>query len=123
MAMQLKLLINTVATLTKALANKESNGGGNVGSSSSSISSTDGSREKKPWKKSQCMGGNCWSHGYHPCDDNHTTTKCTFKKDGHNSNATFDNTMGGNDYWPPVHCIIDSQKMHSTFVGKSKPTT
>jgi hypothetical protein len=35
----------------------------------------------------------------------------------------FDNTMGGNDYWPPVHCVVDSQKTHWIFAGKSKPTT
>jgi hypothetical protein len=31
--------------------------------------------------------------------------------------------MGGHNYWPPVYCVIDSQQMHTTFVGKSKPTT
>jgi hypothetical protein len=69
------------------------------------------------------MGGYYWSHGYHPCGDNHMSATCTFKKEGYKSNTTFDITMGGNDYWPPVHCVIDSQKTHSTFAGKSKPTT
>ncbi len=115
MATTLKLLSNA------AFANKENNGGGNV--SSGGGGSTGSSRRKKPWKKSQCIGGYCWSHGYHPCDHNHTSTTCTFKKDGQKSGTSFNNNLGGNDYWPPVHCVIECQKTHLTFAGKFKPTT
>ncbi len=110
MATQLKMLSNAVATLTKVLANKENNGCGNVGGSgggSKGINS--GSGGKKLWKKLQCIGGYYWSHGYHPCGHNHTNTMCTFKKEGHKSNATFNIPMGGNNYWPLVYCIIDSK--------------
>jgi hypothetical protein len=54
--MQLKLLSNTVAVLTKSLANKENNGGGNAGGGGGSSGITGGSSGKEPWKKSRCMG-------------------------------------------------------------------
>jgi hypothetical protein len=98
MGMQLKMLSNAVATLTKALAKKENIGGGNVGGGGRSSNS--GSGGKKPWKKLQCMGCYCWYHGYHPCGDNHTSATCTFKKECHKSDATFDNTKGDHNYWP-----------------------
>ncbi len=99
METQLKMLSNTIATPTKAFASKENNGGGNIGGGGGSSSSNGGSSGKKTWKKSRCMGGYCWSHGYHPCGNNHTSAPCSFKKGGHKSNTTFDNTMGGNIYW------------------------
>jgi hypothetical protein len=121
MATQLKLLSNHAHKCT--CQQREQwwgqhwwRGGGGSGS-------TGGSSGKKPWKKSLCMGGYCWFHGYHPCDDNNTSTTCIFKKDGHKNDATFVNNMGSNNYWPPVHCIIDSQKTHLTFAGKLMPTT
>ncbi len=48
MATQLKLLSDTMATLTKALANKENNGGGNIGGGGNGSSSTGGRSGKKP---------------------------------------------------------------------------
>jgi hypothetical protein len=84
--------------------------GGSVGGGGGSSGSNGSSSGKKLWKKSQCMGGYCLPHGYHACDNNHTSTMCTFKKEGPKSDVTFDNSMGGNNYWLPVYCIIDSQK-------------
>ncbi len=112
MVMQLKMLSNAVVVLTKALANKENNGGSNIGGGGGggSSSSNGGSGGIKPLKKLQCMGGYCWSHGHHPCGNNHTSATCIFKKEGHKSDATLDNTMGGNNYWPLVYHVIDSQK-------------
>jgi hypothetical protein len=106
MGVQQEILSNAVAKLTKALTNKENNGGGNGCGSGGG---------KKLWTKLQCMGGYCWSHGYHPIGNSHTSATCTFLKEGHKTNTTFDNIMGSNDYWPPIHCIINSQKLHSTF--------
>jgi hypothetical protein len=79
MVMQLKLLSNAVATLTITLATRKNNGGGNVGSGGSSGSGSTGSSSgKKPWKKSRCMGGYCWSHGYHTSGDNHMSATCMY---------------------------------------------
>ena len=90
MAAQLKSLADTVAKLTLALANKENEGGNGGGSSGGCI------REKKPYGKTRCMGAYCWSHGWHPVGANHSSTTCNFKKEGHKTNATFDNIMGRN---------------------------
>jgi hypothetical protein len=50
MALQLKLISNAVPTLTGALANKENNGGDNVGGGGNGSGSTGGSNGKKLWK-------------------------------------------------------------------------
>jgi hypothetical protein len=49
-ALQLKLISNAVPTLTGALANKENNGGDNVGGGSNGSSSAGGINGKKLWK-------------------------------------------------------------------------
>ena len=115
MAAQLKLLHNAVTKLTLALANKE-NKGGNGGGGGGGI------REKKPYSKTHCMGAYCWSHGWHPVGKNHNSATCNIKKEGHNTNATFDNIMGSNQTWPASYCVMPSQQTHATFAGKSRPT-
>jgi hypothetical protein len=113
MASQLKMLNNAVAKLTVALANKENNpnkGGGRNGGGT-----------RKPRTKLRCMGGYCWSHGYHPTGNTHSSATCTYQKEGHKVNSTATNTMGGNNYWPPEHCVIDLQRTHVSYAGKSKP--
>ena len=115
MAAQLKSLADTIAKLTLALANKE-NEGGNGGSGSGGCI-----REKKPYGKTRCMGAYCWSHGWHPVGANHSSTTCNFKKEGHKTNATFDNIMCGNQTWPASDRVMPSQQTHATFVGKFKP--
>ena len=68
------------------------------------------------------MGAYCWSHGWHPVGANHSSTTCNFKKEGHKTNATFDNIMGGNQTWPASDHVMPSQQTHATFAGKAKPT-
>ena len=117
MAAQLKSLADTVAKLNLALANKENevgNGGGGGGGGSI--------REKKPYGKTRCMGAYCWSHGWHPVGVNHSSTTCNFKKEGHKTNATFDNIMCGNQTWPASDRVMPSQQTHAAFAGKAKPT-
>jgi hypothetical protein len=113
MAAQLKTLTNAMAMLTAALANKENQKPNNSGSG--------GNGTKKPWKKSRCMGGYCWSHGYHPTGDNNTSTTCTYKKEGHRDNVTATNIMGGSAYWPPEHRVIATQRTHASYAGKAIP--
>ena len=118
MAAQLKALHDAVAKLTLALANKENergNGGGGGGGGR-------GNREKKPYARPRCMGAYCWSHGWHPVGANHNSATCNFKKEGHKTDATFTNIMGGNQCWPASDRVRPSQQMHATFAGKSKPT-
>jgi hypothetical protein len=113
MAAQLKTLTNAMAKLTVALANKKKQKPNNSGGGSNGT--------KKPWKKLHCMGGYCWSHGYHPKGDNHTSGTCTYKKEGHRDNATATNIMGGRAYWPPEHQVITLQRMHASYAGKANP--
>jgi hypothetical protein len=119
MAAQLKSLHDAVPKLTLALTNKKNergNGGGGGGGGG-------GNREKKPYAKIRCMGAYCWSHGWHPVGENHNSPTCNFKKEGHKTNATFANIMGGNQNWPASNRVRPSQQMHATFAGKYKPTT
>jgi hypothetical protein len=104
MAAQLKSLHDAVAKLTLALANKGRD------------------REKKPYAKTRCMGAYCWSHGWHPVGENHTSETCHHRKEGHKANATFANIMGGSQIWPARDRVMPSQQTHATFAGKSKPT-
>ena len=104
-----------VAKLMLALANKENNGGNGGGGG--------GDRVKKPYSKTHCMGAYCWSHGWHLVGKNHNSMTCTFKKEGHKPEATFDSIMGGTTYWPAGDRVMPSQQMHTTFAGKSKPPT
>jgi len=102
MAAQLKSLHNTVAKLTLALANKENEGGNGGGGSGGGI------REKKPYGKTHFMGSYCWSHGWHPVVENHDSAMCNFKKEGHKTDATFANIMGGNQNWPASDRVMPS---------------
>ncbi len=85
MAAQLKTLTNALVKLTVALANKENQKPNNSGGGSNGT--------KKPWKKLRCMGGYCWSHGYHPTGDNHTSATFTYKEEGHRDDLTLTNIM------------------------------
>ena len=114
MAEQLKSLHNAVAKLALTLVNKENTGGNSSGGGRD--------QEKKPYAKTCCMGAYCWSHGWHPVGENHTSATCNYKKEGHKTNATFANIMGGSQIWPARHCVMPSQQTHATFAGKSKPT-
>jgi hypothetical protein len=116
MAAQLKSLHNAVAKLTLALASKE-NAGGNGGGGGGG-----GVQEKKPYAKTRSMGAYCWSHGWHPVGENHTSAMCNFKKEGHKTDTTFANIMGSNQNWPARDRVMPSQKTNATFAGKSKPT-
>jgi hypothetical protein len=113
MVAQLKMLSDAIAKLTVALANKENNP--NRGGDKNGVGT------RKTWTKSRCMGGYCWSHGYHPAGNTHSTVTCTHQKEGHKVDATATNTMEGNNYWPPEHCVINLQRMHVRYAGKSKP--
>ena len=109
MAAQLKSLHNAVAQLTLALANKENtggNGGGGGGRNQNTGRNGGGGgggvrdQENKPYTKTRCMGAYCWSHGWHPVGENHTSKTCNYRKEGHKANATFTNIMGGSQIWP-----------------------
>ncbi len=96
---QIKLLTNTVALLSKSLANKEnSGGGGNSGGRNGGNGGGLGGRRK--FCTIRDMGSYCWSHRHHPVGTKHGSNTCTNKKEGHKDDPTATNYMGGNNYWP-----------------------
>ena len=110
MAEQLKSLHNAVAKLALTLVNKENTGGNSSGGGRD--------QEKKPYAKTCCMGAYCWSHGWHPVGENHTSATCNYKKEGHKTDITFTNIMGGSQIWPARDRVMPSQQTHATFAGK-----
>ncbi len=121
-------MTDTVALLSKSIANKENNGSnsGGGGSSGSSGSSGGGSGGGglggiHEFRYTRNMGNCCWSHGHHPVDMKHDSVTCTHKKDGHKDGATATNRMGGDNFWPRKYKVKPSQQEHASYEGKSAP--
>jgi hypothetical protein len=115
MTVQIKTLTDTIAALTKNLANKENappnTGSANLGTTNHTFNWT-------------CnMGACCWSHNHHPVGTKHTSYACTKKKEGHINNATTTNRQGGDNFWPAINKVKESQQDHPSFKGKTAPTT
>jgi hypothetical protein len=68
------------------------------------------------------MGGYCWSHGHHPVGVKHTSGTCTKKKDGHVDDATTNARKGGDNFWPTIQKVRESQQDHVSFKGQAAPT-
>jgi hypothetical protein len=68
------------------------------------------------------MGGNCSSHGFHPVRSSHNSKTCRCQKEGHNTEATWNNQLGGNMFWPTTTRVAIEQQDHPTWKGKSAPT-
>jgi hypothetical protein len=120
---QIKLLTDTVALLSKSLANKENNGsGGNVGRGNGSRGNgrdgggLGGIPRQNPTRN---MGNYCWSCGHHPVGMKHDSHTCNFKKEGHKDDATTTNCMGSNNFWPQENRVMPSQHGHVSYKGKS----
>jgi hypothetical protein len=94
---QIKLLTNTVALLSKSLANKEDNSG-RVNCGGRNGGNDGGLGGGRKFCTIRNMGSYCWSHGYHPVGTKHDSNTCTNKKDGHKDSATATNCMGGTIY-------------------------
>ena len=39
----------------------------------------------------------CWTHGFYPNGNGHTSRECNYKKNGHQEDATFVDMKGGNN--------------------------
>ncbi len=106
MAAQIKAMLDQIARLTKAIANKENapNGGGgnNSGGGSSSGGRNKGQagREDVQYNKPCTMVSYCSSHGFHPASVNHTSTTCSRRLINHNARTTWNSRKGGSIYWP-----------------------
>jgi hypothetical protein len=115
MAAQIKVL---TAAVTQFVATKENsnlnatrgNGGGNR-------------KSRQPhMNKLQNMGGYCSSHGFHPVGASHNSKTYRCQKEGHNMEATWNNQLEGNMFWPTATRVAIKQQDHPTWKGKSAPT-
>ena len=114
MALQIKMLTNAVALLTKNGNKEENNPNKPTGGSGC---------EKEQYTKPRTMGGYCWSHGFHPAGENHTSATCTWKKDSHDIAATLANRNGRCVHWPiPIRVRLEDQT-HATYAGKTAPAS
>ncbi len=130
MSAQIKAMVDQIAQLNKAMANKENrpNSGSSGGSSGGSGRGGGGLQERErghaqvQYTKPQNMGCYCFSHGFHPAGKNHTSATCNWKQSNHDTTATWNDRKGGSVNWPlPIHVSIEQQS-HPTYAGKSAST-
>ena len=74
-----------------------------------------GRREEKGYTAARNIGGYCWSHGWDPVGEKHTSSTCTRKRDGHKVEATGSNKMGGSTWQPKKH---QYNKMQASLMVK-----
>jgi hypothetical protein len=121
MALQLKTMSEQIAQLTKKLDNKENNGGGGGGGSGGLRDRSRG-RVAIQYKKPRSMGCYCFSHGFHPAGENHTSANCQWKQPNHDATAMWNDRKGGSVHWPPPIRVSIGQQTHATYAGKAAPT-
>jgi hypothetical protein len=114
MEAKIKKLTATVSQMASKMNNNEN--------SNPNTSSGDRKNRRPQMKKAHNMGGYCHSHGFHPIGTNHTSTTCSWKKDGHKDEATWTNRLGGDMFWPTAKCVAINQQYHTTWKGKLAPT-
>ncbi len=114
MASQIKSLIKAIALLTKSLANKENK---------PSNRPTGSNRQARQYTKPQSMGCYCWLHGFHPAGVNHMSAMSKWKKEGQDATATWTNRLGGCLLWPPPIRVKVEDQAHTTYAGKTDPTS
>ncbi len=73
-------------------------------------------------KKLRNMGEYCSSHGFHPVGAGHNSKTCRWQKEGHNTEATWNNQLGGNMFWPTATRVAIEQQDYPTWKGKLPPT-
>ncbi len=114
MTAQIKTITDAFAALTKSMSNKE-----NV---PPRIGNTNTGNTPHPFNWRCNMGGYCWSHGHHPVSTNYNSSACTKKKNGHKDDATATNRQGGDNFWPNINKVKESQQEHPSFKRKLAPT-
>jgi hypothetical protein len=115
MAAQIKALTEAVAKLSTAKENTNPNAGGGGGKN--------GDRESRrpQMTKLRNMGAYCHSHGFHPVGEDHDSKNCNWKKSEHKTEATWENRLGGDMFWPSAKRVAISQQEHPTWKGKAAP--
>ncbi len=107
MVAQIKLL---TAAVTQLVATKENsnpnatrgNGGGHR-------------QSRRPQMNNlRNMGGYCSSHVFYPVGAGHNSKTCRWQKEEHNMEATWNNRLGGNMFWPTATRVAIEQQDHPT---------
>jgi hypothetical protein len=114
MTMQIKMLKDAFATLTKSLTNKE-NAPPNMGN-------TNNGTTPRAFHWTPNMRAYCWLHGHHPVGAKHTSCTCTKEKVGHINNETATSCQGGDNFWLKINKVKESQQDYPKFKGKTAPT-
>lgn len=108
MEAEIKKLTATIAQMASKLNNENSNPNTSIG---------DRKSRRPQMKKERNMGGYCHSHGFHPVGKDHTSKTCSWKKEGHKTEATWTNQMGGDPFGPPPNVLPSISK--TTPLGKA----
>jgi hypothetical protein len=114
MEAEIKKLTATIAQMASKMNTNEN--------SNPNTSNSDRESRRPQMKKERNMGGYCHSHGFHPVGEDHTSATCSWKKEGHRTEATWTNRMGGDTFWPTAKRVTTNQQDHATWKGKSAPT-
>ncbi len=106
------------AAITQFVATKEN--------SNPNATRGNGGGDRESWRphmnKLRNMGGYCSSHGFHPVGAGHNSKTCRCQKEGHNTEAMWNNLLGGNMFWPTTTRVAIEQQDHPTWKGKAAPT-
>ena len=107
---QVKMLTETIATLTKAItedggSNKKRTNDGKKKNPTQrpAVKCEPCDEQRPPWLlKLANMGAYCWTCGYNPIGKGHTSKTCKNKAPGHKDEATVANRMGGSEANKPA---------------------
>ena len=97
-------------------------GGGGGGGGGSGLRSRCQESVVVQYEKPRSMGCYCFSHGFHPAGENHTSANCQWKQPNHDTTATWNDRKGGSVHWPPPIRVSIGQQTHTTYAGKAAPT-
>ncbi len=123
MLVQIKALTEAITKLTAIKGNENVNPNTNSGNKGNhKRGCTQAHPQPQQLTKIRNMGGYCHSHGFHPVSANHYSKNCNWKTGKHNTNATWNNCMGGSTYWPAAIRVTIKQQDHVLWKGKSVPT-
>jgi hypothetical protein len=115
MAAQIKVL--TAAVMQFAATKENSNPNATRGN---------GGGDRESWQPHmnnlRNMEGYCSSHGFHPVGAGHKSKFCRCQKEGHNTEATWNNQLGGNMFWPTATRVAIEKQDHPTWKEKLAPT-
>ena len=75
-------------------------------------------RRDKQLTKLCNMGGCCHTYGFYPVGINRNSKNCDYKKEGHHNDATYNNRLEGNIYWP-VALRISQSNSRITWHGRT----